>query len=67
MPSDGTHALDAAAALLQARICAEQAEQAPDVSRREMLLRLSTSWIEIANKLQALEAAGSDHADASEH
>ena len=67
MPSDDTHALDAATAWSQARVCAERAEQTPDVSRREMLLRLRNSWIEIANNLQALEAAERDHADASTH
>ena len=52
---DETESLDSAAAWLRARTYAQQAEQTQDAERRQSLLRLRNSWIEIANELQLLE------------
>lgn len=52
---DETEPLDSATAWLRARTYAQQAEQAQDTDRRQSLLSLRNSWIEIANELQLLE------------
>jgi hypothetical protein len=52
---DETESLDSATAWLRARTYAQQAEQAQDTDRRQSLLSLRNSWIEIANELQLLE------------